>query len=116
MAEFVVELYVALMDGAGAGRGPERARLAAEELTGQGTPVRYLRAILVPEDEACLRLYDAASADAVRAAARRAVLPFEPSPRRSPSRADHRADTRDPSGFRAGLPAGRRLREEGQQR
>ena len=77
MAEFVVELYVSRMDGAGARRDPERARLAAEELTWQGTPVRYLRAILVPEDETCLLLYDATSADTVRASPR-ADLPFGP--------------------------------------
>jgi hypothetical protein len=51
-----------------------------------------------------------------RAAARRAVLPFEASPRWSPSRADNRAKAREPRGFRADLAAGRRLREEGQQR
>ena len=78
MAEFVVELYVSRMDGAGARRGPERACLAAEDLTGQETPVRHLRAILVPEDETCLLLYDATSADTVRASGSRADLPFGP--------------------------------------
>lgn len=77
MGEFLVELYVSRTDGAGVEHGAERARVAAEELTGEGTPVRYLRAIFVPEDETCFLLYEAASVDDVREAARRAELPFE---------------------------------------
>ena len=55
----------------------QKARLAAERLTGEGTPVRYLSSIFVPEDETCFYLYQAASADGVREAARRAALPFD---------------------------------------
>jgi len=77
MAEFLVELYVSRSDGGAFERGAERARLAAEELTREGTPLRYLRSILLPEDETCFYLYEAASADAVREAARRAALSFE---------------------------------------
>jgi Nickel responsive protein SCO4226-like len=77
MAEFLVELYVSREDGAGVERGAESARLAAEELTREGTPVRYLRSIFVPEDETCFFLYEAASADAVREAAQRAGVVFE---------------------------------------
>ena len=54
-----------------------KARLAADELTREGTPVRYLNSIFVPEDETCFFLYQAVSADAVREAARRAALSFE---------------------------------------
>jgi hypothetical protein len=43
----------------------------------EGTPVRYLRSIFVPEDEICFLLYEAGSADAVREAALRARLPVE---------------------------------------
>lgn len=77
MAEFLLELYVARTDGAGVNDRAESARLAAEELTREGTPVRYVRSIFVPEDETCFFLYEAASADAVRAAAQRADLPFD---------------------------------------
>jgi hypothetical protein len=77
VAEFVVELYVSRTDVAGVERGAERARLAAKQLTRAGTPVRYLRSIFVPQDETCLVLFEAASADAVRAAARRAALTFD---------------------------------------
>ncbi len=53
------------------------ARVGAEELAREGTPVRFVRSILVPDDETCLLLYEAASADAVHAAAQRAEMPFE---------------------------------------
>ena len=76
MPEFLVEFYVSRQD-AGAVERAERARLSADALTREGTPVRYLRAILVPEDETCFLLFEAGSADAVREAAKRAALPFE---------------------------------------
>jgi hypothetical protein len=77
MAEYLVEVYVARGDGTAPDLGAERAQRTAEELTREGTPVEFLRAIFVPEDETCFYLYEAASADAVRVAAERAVLPFE---------------------------------------
>jgi hypothetical protein len=77
MAEYLVEVYVARGDGTTPDLGAERVQRAAEELTREGTPVEFLRAIFVPEDETCFYLYDAASAEAVRRAAGRAVLRFE---------------------------------------
>ena len=74
MAEFLVELYVARTDGPAAEHGAQRARLAAQQLTCEGTPVRYVRSIFVPEDETCFYLYEAATVDAVREATRRAAL------------------------------------------
>ena len=76
MPEFLVEFYVSRQDAGGVERA-ERARSSADALTREGTPVRYLRAILVPEDETCFFLYEAGSAEAVREAAQRAALPFE---------------------------------------
>ena len=77
MAEFLVESYVSRRDSQSVERGAERSRLAADELTRAGTPVRYLCSFFVPEDETCFFVYEAASADAVRAAASRAALSFE---------------------------------------
>jgi len=74
MAEFLVEFYVSRTDTAFVERGAEHARLAAERLTRDGTTVRYVRSIFVPEDETCFLLYEAPSIDAVRAAAERAGL------------------------------------------
>jgi hypothetical protein len=77
MAEFLVELYVSRTDGAAVESGAESARLAAEELTREGTLVRYVRSIFVPDDETCFHLYEAAKVEDVVEAARRASLPFE---------------------------------------
>ena len=77
MAEFLLEFYVSRTAAAGPWPDAERTRLAAVELTREGTPVRYLRSIFVPEDETCFLLLEAGSAEAVREAARRATLPFE---------------------------------------
>jgi hypothetical protein len=41
-----------------------------------GTTVRFLRSIFVPEDDACLYLYQATSTAAVREAAKRAGVVF----------------------------------------
>ena len=77
MAEFLVEQYVARTDHAAVERGAASARLAAEVLTREGTPVRYLRSLVVPEDETCFYLYEAASVEAVQEAALRGALPYD---------------------------------------
>ena len=51
-----------------------RARKVAEEMHGAGEPVRFLRSIFVPEDDACFFLYEGPTAEAVRDAASRAEL------------------------------------------
>jgi hypothetical protein len=54
-----------------------RARSAAEELTRQGTRVRFDRTIHVPEDEICFYVFEATSArDAVLAAERAGLNPI----------------------------------------
>ncbi|TMC47695.1 MAG: DUF4242 domain-containing protein [Chloroflexi bacterium] len=77
MAEYLVELYLPRADEATAQRREEQARLAAQQVTSEGTLVRYLQSIFVPEEETCFYLYEAASPDAVREAARRAQLPCD---------------------------------------
>ena len=54
-----------------------QARAAAEQLSVEGTPVRFLRSIFVPEDGSCFFLYEGPSADAVGEAGRRAALAVE---------------------------------------
>ena len=54
-----------------------KARASADGLRAEGTPVRMLRSIFVPEKDSCFLLYEAASADAVREAGRRAALAIE---------------------------------------
>jgi hypothetical protein len=77
MPEFLLEFYTSRAGSAAVERGAERARLGAEQLTREGTPVRYVRSIFVPEDETCLIVYEAGSAEHVRLAAERAAVPVE---------------------------------------
>jgi hypothetical protein len=74
MTEYLLEIYLSRADAAWVERSVERTRLAAEELTREGTPVRHVLAVFIPQDETCLLLYQAASAEAVQEAARRAAL------------------------------------------
>jgi hypothetical protein len=73
VSEYIVEVYVPRRGAI----GTAGLRLAAEEHTRRGTPVRYRRAILVPDDETCYLLFDAGSVDDVRAVVTRAAVPFE---------------------------------------
>jgi hypothetical protein len=77
VAEFLAEQYLSRTDPDAVCGSADRARLASAELTREGTPVRFLRAIFVPEDETCFYLFEAGTAAAVREAARRAELEFE---------------------------------------
>jgi len=76
VAEYLVELYLpgAASDGAGVAT---RAQAAAEAMASEGIAVRFLRSILVPEDEICFCLYEAPSAHVVTEAATRAALLFD---------------------------------------
>jgi hypothetical protein len=76
VTEYLVEFYVSQRDAAAVARSAERTRRAAEELTREGTPVRYLRSIFVPADETCFFLCEAGSVAAVCEAVRRAAVPF----------------------------------------
>jgi hypothetical protein len=77
VSEFLVELYMSRTNPDGVGCETKRARRAAMELTAEGTPVHFLRAIFVPADETCFFFYQAGSVDAVLEAGRRAALRFE---------------------------------------
>ncbi len=72
MAEFLVEVYVAHDDHTTAREIGHVAQAAAGP--SKDEPVRFLRSILVPEDETCFLLYEGPSADAVEAAVRGAGL------------------------------------------
>lgn len=77
MHEFAGEQYLSRTAGATAERGATAARLAAEQLTREGTPVHFVCLIFIPADETCLYIYEAASAEIVQVAAARAALRFE---------------------------------------
>jgi hypothetical protein len=54
-----------------------RARRAAAQLTGEGRSIRYVRTIIVPEDELCLHVFEAESAATVAELGRRADGRFD---------------------------------------
>jgi len=74
VASFVVETYLSR----DAPEEPDRtiARIidAVAELTASGQAVRYVRSIFIPDDETCLLLFEAETADVIRAAAVRAGI------------------------------------------
>ena len=77
MQAFLAELYLPAA-GRDALRSAARlARAAADALSAEGTPVRYVRAIFVPDDEICLLLFEAPSFEAVTRLAARAELAFD---------------------------------------
>ena len=77
MAEFLVELYVSGSDAGAVSHRADRAGLAAQRMRQDGTSIRYLRSIFVPDDETCFLVYEANSANDVRRAARLAGLPVD---------------------------------------
>jgi hypothetical protein len=77
MPSYLVETF--LSRGAAGERTARerRARSAAEELTRQGTHVRFDRTIHIPEDEICFFVFDARSGREAALAAQQAALdPF----------------------------------------
>jgi hypothetical protein len=74
---YLAESYVARPRAADVPARERRARTAAKQLRRQGIAVRFVHSILVPADEICFYVFEAVSADAVRAACDRAALRFE---------------------------------------
>ena len=75
MKSYVVELPAGdATDLAAAG---ERARTAAEQLTDEGTEVRWVRSVYAIEYETCLLVFEARSPEAVDRAGRRAGLTYK---------------------------------------
>ena len=74
MPSYLVEVYLPRSRADQARATARRARVAAEQLTREGTAVNYVRTTFLPEDETCFHLFEAVSADAVEEAGRRAKL------------------------------------------
>ena len=76
MKSYLVELY----QPAGSGNGPagvQRAREAAAQLTHEGTQVRYVRSIFIPDDETCFHLFEGILVEVIGKASRRAALDYD---------------------------------------
>jgi len=70
---YLIEAYVADLE---IGDLQRRASDAAEGMVVDGHDIRYLRSLLIPADETCFHVVDAASPDDVAELARRAELPY----------------------------------------
>ena len=71
---YLVEVYLARSRCSDLDGAATRARQAAEELTREGTAVRYVRSTFVPDDETCFHVFEAGDRDAVVELTRRAGL------------------------------------------
>jgi hypothetical protein len=74
---YLAELYLPRKGSSSLREAATRAHQAADAMTREGTPIRYLRALFLGDDEVCFHLYEAASPDLVREASRRAAIPVE---------------------------------------
>ena len=71
---FLVELYVQRGAPTDVDSLAAAARVAAEALSREGTRIRCLRSMFVPEDETCFLVFEAADREHVLAATNRAGL------------------------------------------
>jgi hypothetical protein len=74
---YLVEAYAPSHQAAVRARTVANARRAAEAMSFQGTPVRYLSSIFIPADETCFHLFEGPSAEAIGEATRRAAIEFD---------------------------------------
>ena len=74
---FLAELYLPSTRPGVAAETAARARSAADDLARDGDALRFLRIIFVPGDETCFVAFEAAAAETVAEAGRRAGLEFE---------------------------------------
>jgi hypothetical protein len=73
---YLVEFHRPSSDRAEFTQISNRARTVAEQMSHEGTTVRYLHGLYIPSEETGICLYDTSSEDAVRQAASRAELPL----------------------------------------
>ena len=74
MPSYCLELYVPRRSNAQIEKAADDARRAAEALSTEGVPIRYVRTTYLDEDETCFHLFEAESAQEVAAAAHWAGL------------------------------------------
>ena len=77
MPLFVIEAYESRARTGQRELLARRARAAVASVSRQGVAVRYVRAVLLPDDETCFLFLEAPTADVVVEVARRARLSFE---------------------------------------
>lgn len=71
---YLAEAYLARSCSGELGAIADRVRSVARELTAGGIPIHHLRSTFIPEDETCLHLFEATSAESVSEAITRAGI------------------------------------------
>lgn len=74
MPSYLIEVYLPRSRAHEARAAGRRARLAAQELSREGVPIRFLRTTFLPDDETCFHLFEASTPGAVEEVSRRAAL------------------------------------------
>jgi hypothetical protein len=73
---YLVERYLPGLSTDEVRAATQRLRAVAEQMTEEGTTIRYLSSAFVPEEESCFCQLEAPSREAVAAANDRAAFPF----------------------------------------
>lgn len=95
-SEFVIEMY-APVAGLASAHGAAEIQRQAQAMRREGVAVRYLRSIVIPEDELCFHVVEAPSAEVVLEVGKRASIRFEriaPVVEVEPLRRSHRVGSR----------------------
>ena len=74
---YLVEEYLSKSTADGPAATADRALLASREMRREGTAVRYVRSIFIPQDETCFHIFEAGSEQEARNAAARAGIHAE---------------------------------------
>jgi Protein of unknown function (DUF4242) len=74
---FIVERHLPGVSGSDLRAAAVRARDAADQLTREGQPVRYLRTTYRPDDGSCCCLFEADSDQTVRQVNELAAIPYD---------------------------------------
>ena len=77
MSVYMVERSLAGIAMPDLAAAQKRAIDTSQQFTAGGTPVRYIRTTFVPGTGACMCLFDANDADAVRRVNEKAGIPFD---------------------------------------
>lgn len=76
MSVFMVERDLSGISMDDLGNAQKAAIAKGEEMTAEGTPVRYIRTTFAPEDGRCMCLFEATSSDDVKHLNDEAGLPY----------------------------------------
>ncbi len=77
MPNYMVERTLPGYTGEQVADAAKSARQITAIMTGEGTPIRYLRSTFIPGEDKCYCLFDGPSPDVVQTANDRAGLPVE---------------------------------------